>query len=104
MSHDDVQPVPSEQMEATRQEIHEHADDVWTGGGKRTPRIGHAERLEMSGSGGRVAIVDGCRTPFVKAGEQFRSMDVLDLASVPAAELIRRQAIDPSSIDRKSVV
>ncbi|MEM6794568.1 MAG: acetyl-CoA C-acyltransferase FadI [Acidobacteriota bacterium] len=52
-----------------------------------------------AGSRGRVAIVDGCRTPFVKAGEHFKNMDVVDLASVPATELIRRTGLDPKEVE-----
>ncbi|MCZ6727051.1 MAG: acetyl-CoA C-acyltransferase FadI [Acidobacteria bacterium] len=52
----------------------------------------------MRGQGGRVAIVDGCRTPFAKSGTDLRDMDVVDLAAAAAAELIQRNAIDPAQI------
>src|SRR6185436_12386636 len=57
------------------------------------------ERRELKGPGGRIAIVDGCRTPFVKSGTDFANMDVVDLASVAAAELVARSGIDPAEID-----
>ncbi len=86
-------------LEATRGEIQESADAVWTRGEGATPAIAKLRRQALKGSRGRIAIVDGCRTPFVKAGEEFAEMDVVDLASVPAAELIHRTAIDPTEID-----
>lgn len=96
----DAQPLAADQMETTRQEITERADEVWAGGADRTPRVGTLKKHAVkAGSRGRIAIVDGCRTPFVRAGEQFKSMDVIDLASVPAAEIVRRNELDPRSID-----
>ncbi len=86
-------------LEATRGEIQESADAVWTRGEGATPAIVKRRKQALKGSRGRIAIVDGCRTPFVKAGEEFVDMDVVDLASVPAAELIHRTAIDPNEID-----
>ena len=85
-------------FEATRREIGERADSVWTRGGG-APGIAKHRKQALKGSGGRVAIVDGCRTPFVKAGSEFRGMDVVDLASVAAAELMSRTALDPRQID-----
>ncbi|HXO18700.1 MAG TPA: acetyl-CoA C-acyltransferase FadI [Thermoanaerobaculia bacterium] len=55
-------------------------------------------RDRVRGPHGRVAIVDGCRTAFTKAGTDFQAMDVVDLASVAAAELVARTAIDPDEI------
>ncbi|MEM8930660.1 MAG: acetyl-CoA C-acyltransferase FadI [Acidobacteriota bacterium] len=52
-----------------------------------------------AGKNGRIAIVDGCRTPFTKAGEHFKSMDVVDLASVPSIELVRRLGLANDAID-----
>jgi acetyl-CoA acyltransferase len=86
------------------EEIHERADTVWTrgaaraGSGPRT-RTECVPRSALKGRQGRVAIVDGCRTPFTKAGTEFRDMDVVDLASAAAAELVTRSGIDPQAID-----
>ena len=84
---------------ATRREIQNQADAVWTRGEGAAPAIVKRRKQALKGPGGRIAIVDGCRTPFVKAGEEFAEMDVVDLASVPAAELLNRTAIDPGEID-----
>ncbi|MGH9464503.1 MAG: acetyl-CoA C-acyltransferase FadI [Thermoanaerobaculia bacterium] len=46
-----------------------------------------------------MAIVDGCRTPFAKAGTLLQDMDVVDLAGVAAGELVTRTAVDPEAID-----
>jgi acetyl-CoA acyltransferase len=79
------------------EEIRDRADTVWTGSVRRPP-VTTAERRDLRGPHGRVAIVDGCRTPFVKAGTDFQAMDVVDLASAAAAELLARTAIDPAEI------
>ena len=87
-----------------RAEIHEHADSVWThgdGGARngRRPRIDVVGREALRNAHGRVAIVDGCRTPFIKAGTEFRDMDVVDLAGAATAELVARTNIDPTAIE-----
>jgi acetyl-CoA acyltransferase len=70
---------------------------VWTGS-RRTPSVETVGRRDLKGAGGRVAIVDGCRTPFAKAGTDLQAMDVVDLASAAAAELVTRTGIDPAAI------
>ncbi len=101
MSNVQPAPVSGSQigLEATRREIHESADAVWTRGEGAAPAIKKHRKQALKGAGGRIAIVDGCRTPFVKAGAQFAEMDVVDLASVPAAELLSRTALDPAELD-----
>ncbi|HEX3129268.1 MAG TPA: acetyl-CoA C-acyltransferase FadI [Thermoanaerobaculia bacterium] len=81
------------------EEVTERADTVWTRPGGPPVKTRVTERHELKGAGGRVAIVDGCRTPFVKSGTDFANMDVVDLASVAAAELVARSGIDPAEID-----
>lgn len=88
-------------LSETHLEISSRADDVWTRGPGQSPAIKkHRKHALKAGARGRVAIVDACRTPFVKAGAEFKNMDVVDLASVPAAELVRRMALDPNEIDQ----
>ncbi len=96
MSNDPPTPV---RLETVRREVHEQADTVWTRGEGAAPAIPKRRKQALKGSRGRIAIVDGCRTPFVRAGAEFAEMDVVDLASVPAAELLNRTAIDPREID-----
>ncbi len=118
------QPLRPENRASAREEIRQRADTVWThadgprrgrglasdgagraaGGGNGNGRAGHAPlsvtgRQDLRGKHGRVAIVDGCRTPFSKAGTVFKDMDVVDLAGAAAAELIERTAVDPEIIE-----
>jgi acetyl-CoA acyltransferase len=81
------------------EEVTERADTVWTRPAGPPVKTRATERRELKGPGGRVAIVDGCRTPFIKSGTDFANMDVVDLASVAAAELVSRSGIDPAEID-----
>jgi len=78
-------------------EVTERADTVWTSG--KPPSVSTSVRRDLKGPRGRVAIVDGCRTPFVKSGTDFQNMDVVDLASAAASELLVRTGIDPKAID-----
>jgi acetyl-CoA acyltransferase len=120
-------PLRPENRASALDEIRQRADTVWThadgarggrgpgagsagsagrAGGARAGN-GHAgyapltvtRREDLKGKHGRVAIVDGCRTPFSKAGTVFRDMDVVDLAGAAAAELIERTAVDPAAIE-----
>lgn len=47
----------------------------------------------------RVAILGGIRTPFVKAGAEFKSIPPHELARVAAVEAIERARITPEAID-----
>lgn len=53
----------------------------------------------MNGIGRRVAIVDGCRTPFAKSGTDFRRLSAVDLGKVAVRELINRANLNPNDID-----
>ena len=53
----------------------------------------------MSQPGRRVAIVDGCRTPFAKAGTAFREISAVELGKVSVRELISRADLDVNEID-----
>ncbi len=48
----------------------------------------------------RVAIVAGCRTPFVRSGTLYRDLTAVDLATAATRELIERSEVDPATIDR----
>src|SRR3954466_10630595 len=47
----------------------------------------------------RVAIVGGCRTPFVRAGGVFSAYSFLDLGIHSVRSLIRRLNLDPTAVD-----
>lgn len=90
--------LPPENRATALEEITERADTVWTRGPGVRPGFARVAAGELKGKTGRVAIVDGCRTPFVKSGTHFKEMDVVDLAGPVAAELVTRSGIDPHEI------
>jgi acetyl-CoA acyltransferase len=115
-------PLRPENRASALEEIRGRADTVWThasvrrpagtaglaaagGAGRSAGGNGFHEPLtvtsreDLKGKHGRVAIVDGCRTPFCRAGTAFKDMDVVDLAGAATAELIERTAVDPAAID-----
>ena len=49
--------------------------------------------------GRRVAIVAGCRSPFVKAGTAFNHLSGVDLARAVTVELLQRANLDGASVD-----
>jgi acetyl-CoA acyltransferase len=53
----------------------------------------------MKGMGRRVAIVDGCRTPFAKSGTDFKHLSAVELGKVSVRELISRTNLDVEEID-----
>ncbi|HEV2851195.1 MAG TPA: acetyl-CoA C-acyltransferase FadI [Thermoanaerobaculia bacterium] len=91
-------PLRPPNMASALEEVTERADTVWTRESGPPVKIQTTSRREVKGPRGRVAIVDGCRTPFIKSGTEFSNMDVIDLASAAASELIARTAIDPDEI------
>ena len=92
-------PLPAELCASAQEEVADRADSVWTRGPGSAPAIAKVVSHALRGPHGRVAIVDGCRTPFAKAGTVLRDMDVVDLAAVPAGELVTRSALAPEEID-----
>lgn len=54
----------------------------------------------MLGDGRRVAIVDGLRTPFAKAGTDLKDASTLDLSSAVVTELLARSGLDGHDVDR----
>jgi acetyl-CoA acyltransferase len=48
----------------------------------------------------RVAIVQGCRTPFARAGSELRDMSGVQLGTVAVRELINRAEIEPHIVDQ----
>jgi acetyl-CoA acyltransferase len=47
----------------------------------------------------RIAIIDGVRTPFAKAWEEFNDLNEADLGRAAVRELIERTDLDPEMID-----
>lgn len=53
----------------------------------------------MNGNGRRVAIVEGCRTPFAKSGTDFKDLTSTELGKMAVRELIARAELDVNEID-----
>ena len=53
----------------------------------------------MTDQQGRIAIVGGMRTPFVKAGAQFADLSQLDLSAHAVEGILKRFELDPKTID-----
>ncbi|HET6411669.1 MAG TPA: acetyl-CoA C-acyltransferase FadI [Anaeromyxobacter sp.] len=49
--------------------------------------------------GRRAAIVDGLRTPFVKAGTDFRDLSAVELGALLVNELVARSKVPPREVD-----
>jgi acetyl-CoA acyltransferase len=49
---------------------------------------------------GRVAIIDGLRTPFAKSGTAFKDLSTLELSNTVVAELLARSGLEGSDVDR----
>jgi acetyl-CoA acyltransferase len=47
----------------------------------------------------RVAIVEGCRTPFARAGSELSQMSGVQLGTVAVRELLSRAELDPKEVD-----
>ena len=92
-------PLPAPNDASAAAEVHDRADTVWTRGASSAPGILRVSRQQLRGPSGRVAIVEACRTPFARAGSDLKELDVIDLAGIPAAEVVARAGIDPAEID-----
>ncbi|MCA9775094.1 MAG: acetyl-CoA C-acyltransferase [Candidatus Eremiobacteraeota bacterium] len=71
---------------------------------KGTPILSKAtkkksKKSEPKSTEDRVVVVDGVRTPFVKAYTDFQDLTALDLSRIATSELVARTGIDPEEID-----
>src|SRR3712207_3237241 len=57
------------------------------------------KRPGMNNIGCRVAIIEGCRTPFARSGTDFRDLTAVDLGKMAVRELISRTELDVNAID-----
>src|SRR5512145_1183498 len=58
--------------------------------------------MGMNGSlpaGRRAAVVAGLRTPFVKAGSDFKDLSAVDLGALVVNELVARSGVSPKEVD-----
>ncbi|WP_410209923.1 acetyl-CoA C-acyltransferase FadI [Aquirhabdus sp.] len=56
--------------------------------------------VNLSNQNGRIAIVDGVRTPFARIATHYRDLSAIDLGSFVVNELIKRNDLKPSQIDQ----
>jgi acetyl-CoA acyltransferase len=56
--------------------------------------VGASDRI-----GRRVAIVGGCRTPFLKSGTDFKALTAIDLGTLAVRELMNRSEIQGADVD-----
>jgi acetyl-CoA acyltransferase len=54
----------------------------------------------MKRIGRRVAVVDGCRTPFAKAGTDYRALSAVELGKIAVRDLISRTNLDVTTVDQ----
>jgi len=64
-----------------------------------SPRNPTGSRGDASGGAASVAIVDGARIPFARAGTDYRDLIAYDLARMAIAGLLGRTGIDPADLD-----
>ncbi|HEX5725809.1 MAG TPA: acetyl-CoA C-acyltransferase FadI [Longimicrobiaceae bacterium] len=55
--------------------------------------------MNGNGNGRRVAIIDGCRTPFARSGTDFKDMTSVQLGKIAVRELVSRTELDVEEID-----
>ena len=53
----------------------------------------------MPPTGCKVVVIDGCRTPFLRSGTDFRDLTAYDLGRMAIAGLLYRNCLDPELID-----
>lgn len=66
---------------------------------KTNPSTATTSKPKNETQGDRVVVVDGVRTPFVRAYTDFAEMTALDLSRVVTSELMARAGIDPKEVD-----
>ncbi len=54
----------------------------------------------MTGSGERIAVVAGLRTPFAKQATAFHGVPAVDLGKIVVNELLKKHDVDPKIIDQ----
>lgn len=57
-------------------------------------------RVPLSNAHGRIAVVDGLRTPFARIATHYRDLSAIDLGAFAVAEIIRRNDLKPAAIDQ----
>ena len=66
---------------------------------KTNPSTATTTKSQATPKNDRVVVVDGVRTPFVRAYTDFSELTALDLSRIVTSELMARVAIDPKEVD-----
>lgn len=57
-------------------------------------------RQHLRNHRGRIAIVDGLRTPFARIATHYRDLSAIDLGAMAVRELMQRNALKPRDVDQ----
>jgi len=57
-------------------------------------------RQHLRNQYGRIAIVDGLRTPFARIATHYRDLSAIDLGAMAVGELMRRNELKPADVDQ----
>ena len=57
-------------------------------------------RQPLSNQHGRIAIVDGLRTPFARIATHFRDLSAIDLGALAVRELMQRNDLKAREVDQ----
>ncbi|MBQ0753042.1 MAG: acetyl-CoA C-acyltransferase FadI [Gammaproteobacteria bacterium] len=59
-----------------------------------------AKKNILRNAAGRVAVIDGVRTPFARIATHFRDLNAIDLGAMVVSELLTRNNLKPQQIDQ----
>lgn len=59
-----------------------------------------AKKTPFAGTTGRVAVIDGLRTPFARIATHYRNLNAIDLGAMVVSELMARNNLKPEQIDQ----
>ena len=54
----------------------------------------------LSGPGGRVAVVDGLRTPFARIATHYRDYNAIELGEMVVREMMQRNSLNEADLDQ----
>lgn len=57
-------------------------------------------KMKLAGRGGRVAVVDGLRTPFARIATHYKDLNAIDLGAMTVKELMARNNLDQTDVEQ----
>lgn len=57
-------------------------------------------KMKLAGRGGRVAVVDGLRTPFARIATHYKDLNAIDLGAMVVKELMARNNLDQLDVEQ----